>query len=135
MFSRVLCKIIALQFLSKKYKFIQNILQRYFLCWMFEHWFFMFYFILFLNIRLEVIKRKKSIIFQDLCFQCTLFLPPQNIKSRRVLWCFQGVEKGCIGNKWVKEWLLLLVLLNVTIRFLVFIVICTIAVYNWQVFN
>ena len=22
-------------------------------------------------------------------------------ESLTVLWCFQGVEKGCIGNKWV----------------------------------
>ena len=25
--------------------------------------------------------------------------PPENIC--KVFWCFQGVEKGCIGNKWV----------------------------------
>ena len=23
-------------------------------------------------------------------------------KHRKVFWCFQGVEKGCIGNEWVK---------------------------------
>ena len=24
-------------------------------------------------------------------------------ENRKVLWCFQGVEKGCIGNEWVKQ--------------------------------
>ena len=24
------------------------------------------------------------------------------VKNIKVFWCFQGVEKGCIGNKWVK---------------------------------
>ena len=30
--------------------------------------------------------------------------PPQKKKSEnhKVFWCFQEVEKGCIGNKWVK---------------------------------
>ena len=23
-------------------------------------------------------------------------------ENRKVFWCFQGVEKGCIGNEWVK---------------------------------
>ena len=27
-------------------------------------------------------------------------------ENRKVFWCFQGVEKGCIGNKWVKSCLL-----------------------------
>ena len=24
------------------------------------------------------------------------------IENRKVVWCFQGIEKGCIGNDWVK---------------------------------
>ena len=33
----------------------------------------------------------------------TLLLYPLRIsKNFTVFWCFQGVEKGCIGNKWVK---------------------------------
>ena len=24
-------------------------------------------------------------------------------ENRKIFWCFQGVEKGCIGNKWVKS--------------------------------
>ena len=33
----------------------------------------------------------------------TLFLYPlKTSENRKVLLCFQGVEKGCIGNKWVK---------------------------------
>ena len=30
-----------------------------------------------------------------ICSQCTLSLLPENI------WCFQVVEKGCIGEEWV----------------------------------
>ena len=32
-------------------------------------------------------------------FSLTHLLP----MHRKVFWCFQGVEKGCIGNEWVKE--------------------------------
>ena len=24
-------------------------------------------------------------------------------ENRKVFWCFQGVEKGCIGNEWVNR--------------------------------
>ena len=27
--------------------------------------------------------------------------PLKTSEYRKVFWCFQGVEKGCIGNKWV----------------------------------
>ena len=26
----------------------------------------------------------------------------KTLENRKVFWCFQEVEKGCIGNKWVK---------------------------------
>ena len=29
--------------------------------------------------------------------------PLKTSENRKVFWCFQGVEKVCIGNKWVKE--------------------------------
>ena len=29
------------------------------------------------------------------------FCPLKTSKNVTVFWCFQGVEKGCIGNKWV----------------------------------
>ena len=33
-----------------------------------------------------------------------LFLYPlKTSENRQVFWCFQGLEKGCIGNDWVKE--------------------------------
>ena len=33
-----------------------------------------------------------------------LFLYPlKTSKSRKFFWCFQGVEKGCIANEWVKK--------------------------------
>ena len=28
--------------------------------------------------------------------------PLKTSENRKVFWCFQGVEKGCIGNEWVK---------------------------------
>ena len=34
--------------------------------------------------------------------QCTLSLPPE-IFNRKVFWCFQGVDKGCIGSEWVNN--------------------------------
>ena len=30
------------------------------------------------------------------------FLYPQKTENRKVFWYFQGIEKGCIGNLWVK---------------------------------
>ena len=36
----------------------------------------------------------------------TIFLSPlKTSEDRKVFWCFQRVEKGCIGNKWV-NWFL-----------------------------
>ena len=32
------------------------------------------------------------------------FLYPLKTEIRKVFWCFHGVEKGCIGNEWVKFW-------------------------------
>ena len=37
---------------------------------------------------------------------CTLSLPPEN---NRKLYGFQGLEKGCIGNEWVKTNILKLI--------------------------
>ena len=31
------------------------------------------------------------------------FYPLKTSQNRKVFWCFQGVEKECIGNKWVKS--------------------------------
>ena len=33
--------------------------------------------------------------------------PLKTSENRKVLWSFQGVEKGCIGNKGVKVFLIL----------------------------
>ena len=30
--------------------------------------------------------------------------PWKDQKTLRCFWYFQGVEKGCIGNEWVKKW-------------------------------
>ena len=32
----------------------------------------------------------------------SFFYPLKTSENLTVFWCFQGVEKGCIGNKWVK---------------------------------
>ena len=34
-----------------------------------------------------------------------LFLYPLKTENFKIFWCFQGVEKACIGNKWVKTYL------------------------------
>ena len=26
----------------------------------------------------------------------------KTLQNRKIFWCFQGVEKGCFGNEWVK---------------------------------
>ena len=31
------------------------------------------------------------------------FYPLKTSENRKVFWCFQGGEKGCLGNKWVKR--------------------------------
>ena len=30
--------------------------------------------------------------------------PLKTLENHTIFWCFQGVQKGCIGNKWVKAW-------------------------------
>ena len=42
--------------------------------------------------------------FIDPFFSNAPFLYPlKTSKNLKVFWCFQGVEKGCIGNEWVKD--------------------------------
>ena len=36
-------------------------------------------------------------------FQCTFSLPPENIRKPYDFLMFSGLEKGCIGNEWVKK--------------------------------
>ena len=53
--------------------------------------------------------KKKSINKLDIgsthSFPMHLSLPSENIENRKVFWCFQGIEKGCIGKEWVdKGW-------------------------------
>ena len=35
--------------------------------------------------------------------QSTLPLPPEKPENSEVFLCFMGLEKGCVGNKWVKN--------------------------------
>ena len=37
------------------------------------------------------------------CSQCTLSLPPENMKKSYSFLMFHGVEKRCIGNKWINN--------------------------------
>ena len=37
------------------------------------------------------------------------FSNPWKQKNSTVFWCFQGVEKKCIGNKWVSSWKIVLI--------------------------
>ena len=39
--------------------------------------------------------------FQPIYSQYTISLPLKTLENRKVIWCFQGVEKGCTGKKWV----------------------------------
>ena len=33
----------------------------------------------------------------------TFLYPMKTSENLTVFWCFQGVEKGCIGNEWIKD--------------------------------
>ena len=51
-------------------------------------------------------------IFNPFFPNAPFFDPLKTSENRKVFWCFQAVEKGCIGNKWVNmlqtEWSFLL---------------------------
>ena len=40
-------------------------------------------------------------VFQPILSQCSLFIPPENTRKSKLFWCFQVVENGNIGQKWV----------------------------------
>ena len=42
-------------------------------------------------------------VFINPFFPNAPFLPLENIRKPQGLWCFYGVQKGCIGNKWVNK--------------------------------
>ena len=41
------------------------------------------------------------VIFNSIVPNALFLYPLETSENRKVLWCFQGVEKGCIRNKWV----------------------------------
>ena len=43
--------------------------------------------------------------FINVFFPKSPFLSPLKTENLAVFWCFQGVEKGCIGNEWVNPFL------------------------------
>ena len=63
----------------------------------------------FIAVLRQLQNKKKSINKLDIgsthSFPMHLSLPSENIENRKVFWCFQGIEKGCIGKEWVdKGW-------------------------------
>ena len=54
------------------------------------------------------INLNSSFCFYPKCFinpfglKAPFLYPLKTSKNRKVFWYFQGVEKGCIGNEWVK---------------------------------
>ena len=62
-----------------------------------------------LNIKTEIWRRSvsgqtASLLdwFNPFVPKVTFLDPLKTLENLTVFWCFQGVEKGCIGNKWVK---------------------------------
>ena len=55
----------------------------------------------------KIVGQKSQIFEQSFCINPYVpnapFLYPLKTENRKVFWCFQGVEKECIGNKWVKS--------------------------------
>ena len=45
----------------------------------------------------------KSMNFNPFVPNAPFFYPLKTSENRRFFWCFQEVEKGCIGNEWVKR--------------------------------
>ena len=39
---------------------------------------------------------------ENICVRASLSPKLQALENRKVFWCFQGAEKGCIGNEWVQ---------------------------------
>ena len=47
----------------------------------------------------------KDIIINPFVSNEPFLYPLKTSENREDFWCFQGLEKGCIGNDWVKEWI------------------------------
>ena len=51
---------------------------------------------------LQCVKENLYWMFFNPLVPCTPFLYPlKTLENLQVFWCFQGLEKACIGNKWV----------------------------------
>ena len=48
--------------------------------------------------------RGKQNLINPFVLNVTFFYPQKISENFTVFWCFQGVKKGCVGNKWV-NWL------------------------------
>ena len=44
-----------------------------------------------------------TVTFNPFVPDAPFFYPLKTSENRKVFWCFQGVEKGCIGNEWVNR--------------------------------
>ena len=44
-----------------------------------------------------------SVLLNPFVLSALFFYPLKTLENLPVFWCIQGVEKGCIGNKWVNR--------------------------------
>ena len=51
-------------------------------------------------------KRAEKTAFNPFVPNAPFLYPLKTTENRKVFWYFQGVEKGCIGNEWVKKGIL-----------------------------
>ena len=45
---------------------------------------------------------QKILLFNPFVSNAPLLYPLKTSENLTLFWCFHGIEKGCIGNKWVK---------------------------------
>ena len=45
----------------------------------------------------------RKLFFDSFVTNAPFLYPLKTSENHKVFWCFQGLEKGCIGNKWVKN--------------------------------
>ena len=58
-----------------------------------------------LNRRPSVRKPRNEICINPFVPNAPFLYPLKTSENLSVFWCFQGVEKGCLGNEWVKPYL------------------------------
>ena len=51
--------------------------------------------------------KKSDLYINPFVPNAPLLHPLKTSENRKVFWCFQGVEKGCIGNEWIERFLMI----------------------------